>query len=89
MLKITPIMKPELRESYLTKLESWYNKNDHKKTELGSGRLKGIVDGYVTNKNGGESNMSKEEDGVQRPQSGVMWNKNVVPFLRPYTAQRP
>lgn len=32
LLKITPIMKPELQQSYLEKLEFWYNKNDHKKT---------------------------------------------------------
>ena len=32
LLKITPIMKPELQQSYLEKLELWYNKNDHKKT---------------------------------------------------------
>jgi ribosomal protein S17E len=75
-----------LQQSYLEKLELWYNKNDHKKTELGSGRLKNIVDGYVTNKNSNDN--QAEEDMLQRPQSGVTWNKNVPSFLRPYTAQR-
>lgn len=70
----------------MEKLENWYNKNDHKKTELGSGRLRNIVDGYVTNKNNHDNHT--EEDILQRPQSGVTWNKNVAPFLRPYTAQR-
>lgn len=36
-------MRIDLQDKFLENLESWYNMNDHKKTELASGGLKNLI----------------------------------------------
>lgn len=56
-----------------------YNLNDHKKIDLASNKLNKLLK---------KVNSRKEtiHSGMDRPKSGVTWNQNVIPFLRPYTA---
>jgi predicted PolB exonuclease-like 3'-5' exonuclease len=58
-----------------------YNLNDHKKIDLASNKLNNLISRFNTKK---ETTYS----GQERPKSGVNWNQNVIPFLRPYTATR-
>ena len=65
-------------------MEKWYNLNDHKKIDLASSKLNNLLD--IVNHSRKDTVYSGQ---AERPKSGVTWNKNVSPFLRPYTAQRP
>jgi hypothetical protein len=59
-----------------------YNLNDHKKIDLASNKLNNLLN-IVHGKK--ESIFGST---WERPKSGVTWNQNVSPFLRPYTAKR-
>ncbi len=83
MLQITPVIKQELKEHFLGEVEKWYNLNDHKKIDLASNKLNKLLN--IVHHSKKESTVS---GGFERPKSGVVWNQNVSPFLRPYTATR-
>ncbi len=83
MLQITPVIKEELKEHFLGEVEKWYNLNDHKKIDLASNKLNKLLN--IVHHSKKESTVS---GGFERPKSGVVWNQNVSPFLRPYTATR-
>lgn len=81
LLQIAPVIKPQLIEHFLAEVQKWYNLNDHKKIDLASNKLNTLLN-KVHNKK--QSNCYNE-----RPKTGVTWDQNVSPFLRPYTAKRP
>lgn len=64
-------------------LEKWYNLNDHKKIDLASNKLNSLLNIVHGKKD------SVFGSNWDRPKSGIAWNQNVSPFLRPYTAKRP
>ena len=59
-----------------------YNVNDHKKIDLASNKLNNLLNIVHSRKESGHSGV------IERPKTGVTWNQNVSPFLRPYTASR-
>ena len=81
---MAPVIKKDHLEHFLKEVEKWYNINDHKKIDLASNKLNDLLS--IVNNNRKESS---EINHAERPKSSVPWNKNVSPFLRPYTAQRP
>jgi hypothetical protein len=82
LLQITPVIRLELRDKFLIEVEKMYNLNDHKKIDLASNKLNNMLSRFSNKK---DTTIS----GPERPKSGVTWNQDVVPFLRPYTATRP
>ena len=91
LLQIAPIIKPELLEHFLAEIEKWYNLNDHKKIDLASNKLNKLLNIVHHSKKDPLSDLQPERPACtapDRPRTGVTWNQNVSPFLRPYTAQR-
>lgn len=43
LLQITPVIKQQLKEHFLTEVEKWYNLNDHKKIDLASNKLNKLL----------------------------------------------
>jgi hypothetical protein len=91
LLQIAPIIKPELLEHFLAEIEKWYNLNDHKKIDLASNKLNKLLNIVHHSKKDAPSEGHQDrpsDSNPDRPKTGVTWNQNVSPFLRPYTAQR-
>lgn len=81
LLQITPVIRKELQNHFLEEVEKLYNINDHKKIDLASNKLASLL--QIVNLKKDTSTISQE-----RPKTGVVWNQNVSPFLRPYTASK-